>query len=287
MILQKNLRSITQGKNIPVIVDYWSVQVAKKLHKQFDLITGTNVFAHVDDLDKFLEAVRVALKDSGIVILEFPYANKMIEHNEFDTIYHEHLSYFLVHSFATLIERMGFHIVDILQTKIHGGSIRFFLQKGKKKHTSKVKKLIAKENADGLLNLTTYRLFAKRVAENKKNLLLLVQQEREKGKKVIGYGASAKGNTMLNYTKVTVDYIVDDNNLKWNLFTPGQNIPIHSPHILSSETKDLSIVVLSWNFYNEIMRKVLQIRKNKSDNLITYVPTVICKPVGETIGVSA
>src|SRR5258705_9897564 len=119
----ENLRPITEKKKIPVIVDYWTKKVANTLSKQFDIITGTNVFAHVDDLDEFLLASKIALKEKGLLILEFPYADNMVTHNEFDTVYHEHLSYFLVNSFKILVERLGFHILDIRRTPIHGGSI--------------------------------------------------------------------------------------------------------------------------------------------------------------------
>lgn len=271
----KNLRKITKEKNIPVIVDYWTQSIAKKFKKPFHLITATNVFAHVNDTEEFLKASAIALDPDGILIIEFPYGEKLIEHNEFDTVYHEHLSYFLVHSFATLATRMNFHIVDILQTNIHGGSIRFFLKKGKGKHSQKVTAHIAYEKKKGLLKLTMYKAFSKRIIANKNKLQSLVNQLQNQGKRVIGYGASAKGNTMLNYVKLNLDYIVDDNSLKWNYFTPGQNIPIYSPAYLKQDLNELNIIVLSWNFFKEIAQKVHQLRKTQmKDKFIMYVPTV-------------
>lgn len=271
----QNLRKITEKKNIPVLIDYWSGKKAKKLKKKFAIITATNVFAHVHRTDLFLKACSLALQDDGILILEFPYADKMIRYNEFDTVYHEHLSYFLVNSFSTLATRMNFHIIDVLQTSIHGGSIRFFLKKGRDPHTKKVLSLIEKEKRDGLLTLYSYKRFAKRVAENKKAFIQLLARLRKEGRKVIGYGASAKGNTMLNYFKVKLDYIVDDNELKWEFLTPGQNIPIKPPRFLQEEKESLYIPILSWNFYKGIVKKIRGLRGRKyNDYCILYVPKV-------------
>ncbi len=210
----ENLRQITLKKNIPVLVDYWGEEIAKKLAQKFMIITGINVFAHVDRIDMFLKACTVSLEDDGILILEFPYCDKMIKYREFDTVYHEHLSYFLTNSFATLTTRMNFYIVDVLQTHIHGGSIRFFLKKGNKPHADKVLALIKKEENNGLFDVQTYKKFARQVIQNKKDLQDLVSSLKYKGEKVVGYGASAKGNTMLNYFKLNIEYIVDDKPLK-------------------------------------------------------------------------
>lgn len=271
----ENLRSITQEKKIEVIVDYWTEKVAKNMGKKFDIMTGTNVFAHVDNLDQFLNAAKIALKKDGLLILEFPYADKMVEHNEFDTVYHEHLSYFLVNSFSTLATRMGFRIVDILQTQIHGGSIRFFLKNEDGQHCEKVHQLIQNEEKKGLLSVSTYKEFSKRVKKNKKDMNEIVGKLRGKCKKIIGYGASAKGNTMLNYFRLKLEYIVDDNNLKWGYQTPGQNIPIKDPNVISNEKGEIYVVVLSWNFFNEIAKKILKLKNSQSKiTFILYVPDV-------------
>lgn len=271
----ENLRSLTKKKKLNILVDYWTQKIARNFKKKFDLMTGTNVFAHVDDVDEFLKASKIALKDEGILILEFPYAENMVANNEFDTVYHEHLSYFLVNSFKILIERLGFHIVDIIRTPIHGGSIRFFIKKGKNKHCQKVYDLIKSEKEKGLLKISTYKKFAQQILKNKKDMNKLIDNLRRKKKNVIGYGASAKGNTMLNYFKINLDYIVDDNPLKWGYMTPGRNILINNPQILKSEKNNLYIVILAWNFYNEIVKHVLKIRgKNKKDTALLYVPFV-------------
>lgn len=270
----ENLRKLTREKNIPVVVDYWSQEIAKRYKSKIDIITATNVFAHVDNIEMFLKACVTALSDKGIIIIEFPYAEKMITHNEFDTVYHEHLSYFLVSSFNTLIESVGLVIVDILQTQIHGGSIRFFIKKsGKASH--KVTDLILKEKKKGLFREETYISFSKKVNKNKDDLQNLVKKLKLKEERVIGYGASAKGNTMLNFFKIRLDYIVDDNELKWGYKTPGMNIPIKSPDEIINENNNINIVILSWNFFNEISRKINSRRSKNNDHYILYVPRVI------------
>lgn len=276
----ENLREITKQKKIPVMVDYWNTRSAKKINKSFDIMTATNVFAHVDDLDEFLKGVKIALKKDGLLILEFPYADNMVKYNEFDTVYHEHLSYFLVNSFKALMERMEFTIVDLLQTKIHGGSIRFFVKAGKGTHNKKVDNLIRKEEKNGLLKSKTYSDFSKRVKKNKKDMINLIKKLIKKNKKIIGYGASAKGNTMLNYFKISPEYIVDDNPLKWDYLTPGRNIPIKTPQVIKDEKRGLGIIILSWNFYKEIIKKIVKLHgKNSNDICVIYIPSVKTLPV--------
>jgi len=270
----KNLRKITLAKKIPVLVDYWTQKNALSLRKKFDIITATNVFAHVDDIDEFLLASKIVLADDGYLILEFPYADNLISNNEFDTIYHEHLSYFLVNSLKTAVERLGFRIADIIRTPIHGGSIRFFLRVGKAKHSDKVSRLIQSEKKKGLLNKKSYIAYSRRIKKNKKDMVLLVSKLKKTDKKVIGYGAGAKGNTMLNYFKINLDYIVDDNDLKWGWKTPGRNILIKGPSVLTEEKGNLYIVILSWNFYNEVVKKIKTLRSNAKDTAILCVPTV-------------
>ncbi|PWU24248.1 hypothetical protein C5B42_00315 [Candidatus Cerribacteria bacterium 'Amazon FNV 2010 28 9'] len=269
----ENLRHLTVEKNIPVEVAYWDQTLAAKIGK-FDIITATNVFAHADDSDEFLKAAKLSLKEDGVLIIEFPYGLHTVEQNEFDQVYHEHLSYFLVNSFAVLARRLHFTIVDIIQTSIHGGSIRFVLQKGQRTESPKVVLSIENEKKKGLLQLSTYRAYAKRIDTNKKKLRILVNKLHGQGKKVVGYGASAKGNTMLNFFGLNIAYIVDDNSLKWGYATPGRNIPIVSPAMLEAEKDPLFILILSWNFSAEIATRVWEKRKQSKDKAVLYVPTI-------------
>lgn len=269
-----NLKEISVSKGIYVIVDYWREQSEEIVDGVFDVITGTNVFAHVSDPYGFLRGCYKSLTADGVVILEFPYCDKLINHIEFDTIYHEHISYFLVNSFSKLVERSKFHIEDIIETPIHGGSIRFFIKKGSTNHCKKAYEYIINEKYQSLLNVIKYKRMAELVEENKVNLRSVIDELKKDGYKVIGYGASAKGNTMLNYFELKLDYIVDDNPMKWEYFTPGQNIIIKSPRFMADDTSKLGIVILSWNFLEEIKQKIKNIRQQQDDRYILYVPKV-------------
>lgn len=270
----ENLQAISKAKGVDVIVDYWREESEKIVTQKFDVITGTNVFAHVSNPYGFLRGCHKALADDGTVILEFPYCNKMVEHVEFDTVYHEHISYFLVNSFAKLAERAGFHIADILETPIHGGSIRFFIRKDLPQHAEKAQAYILEEYNRGLYNIVSYQHMANCVEVAKNALIRKVHYLRAEGYKVIGYGASAKGNTMLNHFNLKLDYIVDDNPMKCGYLTPGQDIPIQLPQTMAEEKDRLAIVILSWNFYEEIKKKIKNIRQREGDIYLLYVPSV-------------
>ena len=278
-----NLREFTKEKDIPVEVDFWSEDIAERIGK-FDIITGTNVFAHVHAIDKFLAACKKALTPEGFVVIEFPYCKTLIAKGEFDTVYHEHLSYFLVNSFSTLTRKMGFQIFDVIQTPIHGGSIRFFIRPSDEQDCEIVKSLIVEEHNKGLMELSTYQNFEQKVIQTKEEFCSQIEEQR-KTRKVIGYGASAKGNTMLNYFGVKLDYIVDDNPLKWNFLTPGMDIPIKPPQKMVNEESPLAIVVMSWNFAKEIAQKITSLRPNHNDVCLLYVPhtTVLDLPIDESL----
>lgn len=275
----ENLREITKEKDIPVEVGYWSTGMAKQLGETYDIITGTNVFAHVDDSGAFLDECVEVMAEEAMIVLEFPYCDEMISHCEFDTIYHEHLSYFLVHSMKALVERKGLVISDIVRTPIHGGSIRFFLALDDEGHCSKVAEFIEAERSKGLLDKTTYVNFGNQVEKSKSDTLQLLHQLKQNGYKIIAFGASAKGNTMLNYFELDLDYIVDDNEMKWGYLTPGRNISICSPEEMRKELGNLAVVILSWNFAKEIIEKLQNIRPNSDDVCVFYVPKVEVTPL--------
>lgn len=269
----ENLRELTLEKEIPVLVDYWSKDILHHLPK-FDIITATNVFAHVNDTKGFLETCSAALAYFGIVVLEFPYAVKMLKQKEFDTIYHEHLSYFLVNSMNELCLRTGFRIIDILQSPIHGGSIRFILSQDIETPFRYLNQMINDEKQLGILSLFGYQSFQKDVEAIRDSLLTSLNHYEEMGIPVVGYGASAKGNTLLNFAGINLKYIVDDNELKWGYLTPGMDIPIRDPKVLQYEPDGLVVLVLSWNFLREIQEKVLALRRDKKTILVTYEPSV-------------
>jgi SAM-dependent methyltransferase len=269
-----NLREHTRAKGIEVDVAFFGREAGESYSARglrFDIITAQNVFAHVDDAEGFLHGVKAALKQIGFAVIEFPYGRDMIGHNEFDTIYHEHLSYFLVNSFRQLAQRVGFGIFKITQTPIHGGSIRFYVAPGADQ-ASIVGEMIDAEKAAGLLDVETYRDFASRVAKNRDDMRSLLGDLKARGREIIGYGASAKGNTMLNYFKVDLVYTVDDNPMKWGLYTPGRHVPITDPKRIAAEDSP-AIVVLAWNFFDEIKRRVAKIT-DRPRTFVLYVPDV-------------
>jgi SAM-dependent methyltransferase len=269
-----NLREHTRAKGIDVDVAFFGRDAGIEYAKQglrFDIITAQNVFAHVDDAEGFLAGVRAALRADGFAVIEFPYGRDMIGHNEFDTIYHEHLSYFLVNSFSRLARRAGFGVFKIAQTPIHGGSIRFYLAAGTE-HVPLVSEMVESEQAAGLLKQETYHNFAARVAKNRTDMRDLLARLKGAGRRIIGYGASAKGNTMLNYFQVDLEYTVDDNAMKWGLLTPGRHIPIGDPKRIAEE-KNPALLVLAWNFFDEIKRRVAKITNGRR-SFVLYVPDV-------------
>jgi SAM-dependent methyltransferase len=270
----ENLRTFSAAKGIPVLVDYWGERAARAFGRRFDVITATNVFAHVEDLCGFLQACRLVLAVEGTLVIEFPYCDRMIADCEFDTIYHEHLSYFLLHPLLHLADRCGFSIVDVLQTPIHGGSIRLYLRADAGGHAQEVDRIVDRERSRELLTTTIYDDFATRACEHARQLRHALNHLAGQNRPRIGYGASAKGNTLLNFAGIDLEYVVDDNRLKWGLLTPGRNVPIRPTHVLAEEPQDLCILVLAWNFLAEIARRVHTLRPKRHDQFLVYVPSV-------------
>jgi SAM-dependent methyltransferase len=281
-----NLRELTVGKGLPVLTELWGAQAASELRASgaapFDLITATNVLAHVADPLEFLRACAAALAPGGTALVEFPYGVETVDRCEFDQVYHEHVSYFLARSLTALAERAGFEVRRALRTPIHGGSIRFFLRptSGAPRHCGEVAALLEHERARGLHDPATYERFSARVQENGRALRVALERARRAGRKVVGYGASAKGNTVLNAFELDLSYVVDDNPLKWSLLTPGRDVPIRPPAALAEETEPLTIVVMAWNFLEEIQRRVLAVRGQRpGDSFLLYVPSVRELPI--------
>lgn len=263
----ENIRQMSVEKNIDVKVAFWSNDIAESLDRTFDIITATNVFAHVDDNYSFLDACKKVLNPNGLVVIEFPYAKDMIAKVEFDTIYHEHISYFTVSSFKTLIERLGFKIYDIKRSTIHGGSIRFAISLDREE-TSDVEILMNEERNAQLYDVDSYKSFQTQMIKTKKDIETYLN-----GKDYIGFGASAKGNTMLNYFNLTsMKYVVDDTTIKQGKFTPGCDIEVRSVDSGLTTEDDLNIICMAWNFKDAIIQRIKKIRGENRTNLIFYVP---------------
>jgi 2-polyprenyl-3-methyl-5-hydroxy-6-metoxy-1,4-benzoquinol methylase len=258
--------------NHNVVCDYWSAEVAEKMYEIFDAIIAQNVFAHTHDIHGFLKACAIVADERTNVFIQTSQAD-MIINNEFDTIYHEHLSFFNTKSMKTCANLNGFSLVGVLKATIHGGSYVFILRKGE--HDESIAEAeIKKEQKLGLYDLKTYVKYAKKCKEVMKSFNKEIKKFKKKDYKVIGYGAAAKGNTFLNFGKTDLDYIVDDNELKWNLLTPGRNIMIKDPSALAEEdTKKIVVIPLAWNFFNEISEKANEIT-NSQLSFIKYFPEV-------------
>jgi novobiocin biosynthesis protein NovU/D-mycarose 3-C-methyltransferase len=271
----RNLYLLSGDKGIPVVVDYWNLATAHKLNERYDLVTATNVFEALDSLVEFFTCCDIVLYDNGRLVLEFPYCERLLQNTEFDTIHHEHLNYFTVTSFVTLADKCGFAVDSVEKKPIHGGSLRFVLRKNfGQGHCRQVGELVAKERVSGLFNEEMYHSFADRVQRNRECLVNLLGDLQAQGRKIVGYGACTKGNTMLNSFGIDLAYIVDDNELKHDYKTPGRNIPIKHPKVLAEEQGPLHILVLGWNFYREIVGRVQAIRPDGRDTFILYVPEV-------------
>jgi SAM-dependent methyltransferase len=273
-----NLVALAREKGLAVIEGYWP-QVRSQVRGSFDLITAANVLAHVADPRGFLEAALDSLNAGGAVIVECPYCRDMIRRCEWDTIYHEHLSYFLAGPLLRLVERLGAAITQVRRVPIHGGSLRLAIQRGQGVHCPEVLALAEEERREGLKHLAAYRDFALRVEENCERLSKLIHSLKDLGHRVVGYGASAKGNTLLNRCPLPLDYIVDDNPLKHCYLTPGQLIPIRHPDVLQEEGPGLHVLLLAWNFAREIVQNLRNWRPGRGDVVIRYVPEVSCHAV--------
>ena len=263
----ENLHAISTGKGHNVICDYWNTEVASTLPK-FDLIIAQNVFAHTSNIDEFLNACVKVMHNGTTLVIQTSQA-EMFDNNEFDTIYHEHISYFSINSMRQAVERAGLFLNHVFKPNVHGKSYSFEINKTDQR-TTQVDEEIVKEN------YRHNREFYDRYRDNALNCLndLKSYIDKNQGKKIIGYGAAAKGMTVLNAGGIKLDYVVDDNSLKQGLLCPGSNIPVQNSSILKQETEDLIIVVLAWNFYKEIYSKIKFLRPNNNDVFIKYFPSL-------------
>ena len=254
------------SKKHSIVCDYFTS--AKQFDTKFDIITAQNVFAHNSYPKEFLESCKDALNDNGCIFIQTSQAD-MVQNNQFDTIYHEHISFFSVKSFCALAKRAGLNVIDVTRTPIHGTSFVFVLSKGLPDQSDK---FIAEEQTLTYRTMLKYANNCIRIAKETK---AMVESLQNRGIKVIGYGAAAKGNTFLNFSKFKLDYIVDDNPLKHSMFSPGTKIPIMHPDTLYNESGEICVVPLAWNFFDEIKSKVLS-RKSDKINFLKYFPEVVC-----------
>ena len=258
-----NVAEAAEGRGVPTLVAFFGRETATHLAddgRRATLVVGNNVLAQVPDLNDFVAGVKVLLRDDGAATFEFPHLLRLLEGLQYDTIYHEHFSYF---SFAAILEILGAHgldVFDVEELPTHGGSLRVYAQHGGGPRAVEpaVATMVARENEVGLRSRERYARFADDVKESKWTLLDMLIRLRREGAQVVGYGAPGKGNTLLNYCGIRtdlLDYTVDRNPYKQGLFTPGTHIPIHAPELIAATRPDY-VLVLPWNLLPEISEQL-------------------------------
>lgn len=263
----RNVADVAIKKGVPTLVEFFNEQLGRRLAeegKKADLVLGNNVFAHIPDINNFLAGLKWLLKPHGRIILEFPYGIEMIEKNEFDTIYHEHIFSFTLTALIPLFARHGLQIFDIERLPIHGGSLRLFAGFAwDNKIKESIAQILAEEERKGVKTEAFYASFAHRVQQLKKEVTEFIDELRRQGKTVAAYGASAKGSTLLNYfglDNTKISFIADRSIYKQGRFSPGMHIPIVAPEYLLEKQPDYTLL-LTWNFADEILRQQAEYRR--------------------------
>ncbi len=256
-----NVAEAARRKGIPTEVCFLGADTARALAARgvvADLLVANNVFAHVPNLNDFTEGLRTLLAPQGVLTLEFPHLLRLMQENQFDTIYHEHFSYFSLRTARAVLAAHGLVVFDVEELATHGGSLRVYACRAEaaaKRMTPAPDRLVAHEEAAGLDRLAAYARFAEQVRATKRALLRFLLEAREQGKGVVGYGAPAKGNTLLNYCGIRTDlleYTVDRSPYKQGRYLPGTHIPVFAPDRLR-ETRPDYVLILPWNLRAEIV----------------------------------
>lgn len=264
-----NIAKVARDKGIPTDVSFHGQTNAARIVSQYgqaDLLLGNNVLAHVPDLNDFVAGMRMLLKPQGVITMEFPHLQRLMEQNQFDTIYHEHFSYFSFLTVEKVFAAHGLTLFDVEELPTHGGSIRIYGRRAEdetKPSTSRVERLRARELALGFGRLETYQGFSAQVKDTKRNILSVLIGLKRAGKQIAGYGAPGKGNTLLNYCGIRtdfIDYTVDRNPYKQGKYTPGSRIPIFGPEKIR-ETRPDYILILPWNLRAEITAQMAHVRE--------------------------
>ena len=261
-----NVAKVAIEKGIETEVAFFGRALARKLVEQgrrADLVIGNNVLAQVPDLNDFVGGIAMLLKPDGLATLEFPHLERLMTENQFDTIYHEHFSYFSLVTIERMASQHGLRLVDVEQLRTHGGSLRVYFAQAASGHerSTSVSALLAEEHARGLGDVATYTSFAEKAQRAKRRLLAFLIEAKDQGKTICGYGAPGKGNTLLNYCGIGTDFVdftVDRNPYKHGRFTPGMHIPIHPVEALDAARPDY-VMILPWNLTQEIVQQMRHI----------------------------
>jgi SAM-dependent methyltransferase len=264
-----NVAAVAQKKGIPTTIRFFGTESAGSIAQengQADLLLGNNVLAHVPDLNDFVAGMKIMLKPGGVITMEFPHLLRLMERNQFDTIYHEHFSYFSFMTVNKVFAAHGLTLFDVEELTTHGGSIRIFGRHTENKAlpiADRVDNLLKREKEIGIGKLQTYFAFEEQVKETKRAILEFLIGAKRAGKSIVGYGAPGKGNTLLNYCGIRqdfIDYTVDRSPYKQGKYTPGTHIPIHHPDKIR-ETKPDYVFILPWNLKDEIVEQLAYIRE--------------------------
>ncbi len=265
----KNVAKVAREAGIPTLVEFFGLELSRKLvaeGKSADLVVGNNVLAQVPTLNNFVQGMKTVLKPRGIITMEFPHLMRLMEENQFDTIYHEHFFYFSFTNVEKVFAKHGLRLFDVDELPTHGGSLRIYARHendASKPVTPKVEELKKREEGKGYGDLALYRSFGEKVKETKRNILEFLIQAKREGKSIAGYGAPAKGNTLLNYCGIGtdfIDYTVDRSPHKQAHFLPGTRIPIYHPDKIK-ETRPNYLFILPWNLKEEIMQQMSHVRE--------------------------
>jgi SAM-dependent methyltransferase len=276
-----NVAEVAISKGIPTLIRFFDPEVANDLvneDKQADLIIGNNVLAQVPDLNGFVEGIRILIKPLGVITIEFPHLLRLMDGNQFDTIYHEHFSYFSFVTVEKVFAAHGLRIFDVEELSTHGGSLRIYACTSENttlQTTTRVDDLREREIREGFQTLEKYQLFSELVKETKRGLLDLLIRLKRSRSSIVGYGAPGKGNTLLNYCGIRadfLDYTVDRNPYKQGKFLPGSHVPIYPPDMIK-ETKPNYVFILPWNIKDEIMEQMSFI-KDWGGKFIIPIPEV-------------
>jgi hypothetical protein len=263
-----NTAAAAKEKGIESVVDFFSVKLAKELaakNSKADLLLGNNVLAHVPDIVDFVGGMKIILKDTGVITMEFPHLVQLIDNTQFDTIYHEHFSYLSFHTVKQIFESAGLEVFDVDEIPTHGGSLRIYAkhkEDATKKISPNVSGLSRREKIKGISSLDYYKGFQQRVLAIKSDLITFLIEQKKNNKKVAAYGAAAKGNTLLNYCGIKndwIDFVADANPHKQNKYLPASHIPVVDEAYLK-KTKPDYVIILPWNIREEIQAQLSYIK---------------------------
>jgi hypothetical protein len=279
-----NVAKVAEEKGVPTLTEFFGAELASKLVGEgtmADLIIGNNVLAQVPDLNSFVAGITTLLKPGGVVTIEFPHLQQLVEQNQFDTIYHEHFSYFSLVSAERIFAAHGLRIFDVDELWTHGGSLRIYACHAANERLDESAALAAlrtRELEAGYADIATYSVFEARARETKRKLLEYLIDAKRAGKTVVGYGAPGKGNTLLNYCGIRTDFIdftVDRNPYKQGRFLPGTHIPIHAPERIAEVQPDV-ILILPWNFKDEIIEQLAYTRAWGAEFVVPIPEVTVC-----------